>query len=145
LLTFHIFITCLKSLPVYVNTLDASFKATYYLGIKQVAKSNRRIDVSELAGVWISLSVALGLLLILVIAMLVSLEKRSTLERQRAELAEHNAHLRRVQDLQARDIAQLGSALRAEKAHVAQLLRKVELIQLMLDELHAHHSSSSVG
>jgi hypothetical protein len=142
LLPFHIFSTCLKSLPVYVNTLDVSSKATYHAGIKQVTNLNRRIDVSELAGVWISLGVALILLLMLGIALLVSLEKRSTLKRQHAELAEHNAYLCRVQDLQVRDIGQLRSALRAEKAHVAQLLRKTELIKLLLDELHTHHPSS---
>ncbi|SDT86749.1 hypothetical protein SAMN05216296_0041 [Pseudomonas pohangensis] len=98
--------------------------------------------MSELAGVWISLGVALGLSLMLGIALLASLEKRSTLERQLAELAEHNSHLYRVQELQAKDIAQLRSALRAENAHVAQLLRKTELIKLLLDELHTHHPSN---
>ena len=98
--------------------------------------------MSELAGVWISLGVALGLLMMLGIALLVSLEQCSTLEREQLELAERNADLCRVQDLQASDIDQLRSALRAEKAHVAQLLRKVELLKLLLGELDADLQSS---
>lgn len=98
--------------------------------------------MSELVGVWASLGVALSLLVVQGVALLVSFIKRSSLEREHADLAQGYAQLRQLQNEQIQEVCELRSALRAERAHVIQLVRKTELMKLMHDELLAQHTGS---
>lgn len=90
--------------------------------------------MSGLEWLWISLAVALCLLLGLGANLLVLQERMRRLEEQRDELAQRSDTLRKAQQDQSRVIAELHSALRAEKAHVEQLQRKNHLMALLPEQ-----------
>jgi RNase adaptor protein for sRNA GlmZ degradation len=93
--------------------------------------------VNELLGVWISLGAAIFSTLLLGLFLLVSLEKVLTLDARRSDLVKRNEQIEQLHNSQVNEVFELRSALRAEKAHVAQLLRKAQLLEQLLDEQHA--------
>lgn len=120
---------CSNCLPVHVNILDTAWKATYREGV--LGRCGRlALDMDFLTLLWAVVATLLFLSLLgtgLVMSFWVRCD----------QLAEQKASLQRQLEIERADRADLVSnlmelqaALRAEKFHVEQLQRKIQLLQL---------------
>lgn len=120
---------CSKCLPVHVNILDTACKSTYREGV--LGRCGRlALDMDFLTLLWAVVATLLFLGLLgtgLVMSFWVRCD----------QLADQKASLQRQLEIERADRADLVSnlmelqaALRAEKFHVEQLQRKIQLLQL---------------
>lgn len=82
---------------------------------------------------WTVLSIGTLLVLVLVLVVCVQTLRVQELQKALSRYSEAWDLLRLDRDAQANQMRNYHSGLRAEKAHVAQLQRKVQLLQVLID------------
>jgi uncharacterized protein YlxW (UPF0749 family) len=94
---------------------------------------------------WAMLSIGVLVVVVLVLAVAVQTLRAQELGQTLRRYSEAWELLRADLTVQAEDIRRLQSALRAERAHVAQLQRKVLLVQGLLDAQCANETMQAIG
>jgi hypothetical protein len=94
---------------------------------------------------WAMLSVGVLVVLVLALAVAVQTLRAHELGQTLRRYTEAWELLRADLNIQADELRRLQSALRAERAHVAQLQRKVLLVQGLLDAQSADEAMQAIG
>jgi hypothetical protein len=132
LLAFHGLSICSKTLPVHVNTIDTSYKATYsdcVIQVCTVADTEEEKKVNGIGISWVAVSIALLVVCPMALAMFWQIMRR----REAAfALLHYKVQLEQLQQQSQQQEAGLReqmAAARAEKAHAEQLQRQLMFAQ----------------